>query len=375
MSALPLVLIVVIVGIIIYLLARRARRDPEPAARPPDLRDLSRAAPAPAAAAVVATPVASRAPAASQVPVAYSAAALITKLYELAFGITPLPAPPPAELEAVGAAARTILENVATQPRYAPRRPLLLPQLLQAVNDSDVSRRQLAGIIARDPALAGALLKLANSPFYRASERPVESVDRAVAVLGTDGIRSLVATVLLQPVFRLSQSQFAHFPETIWEHTYRMAAAAEAHSAIVEDSDPFAAQLLGLTLGLGTIVVFRVALDQYSGAARPPDASVIAALLDAHAAPVARSIAASWDLSERILAALEDQARSRVHSPTTSLGRSLRFGHLMGALALLRSQERIDDESAKATMLALGATASQFERIWTRLTTRAQPKA
>jgi HD-like signal output (HDOD) protein len=203
----------------------------------------------------------------------------------------------------------------------------------------------------------------------------VESVDRAVAVLGTDGIRSLVATVLLQPVFRLSQSQFAHFPEVIWEHTYRMAAAAEAHAAIVEDSDPFAAQLLGLTLGLGTIVVFRVALDQYSGTARLPDASVIAALLDAQAALVARDIAASWELSDRILAALEDQAPANIHDPTSSLGRSLRFGNLIGALALLRAHERIDDESAKATMLALGATASQFERIWTRLTTRAQTQA
>ena len=226
MRALPVVLILLIVGMSVWLIARRTRRDPEPARQPADLHDLSRAP----RAAVTQTPtpvVLPSAPPASLVPIAYSSAALTTKLYELAFAVAPLPAPAAAELEAVGAGARAILENVATQPRYAPRRPLLLPQLLQAVNDSEVSRRELAGIIARDPALTGALLKLANSPFYRASERPVESVERAVAVLGTDGIRSLVATVLLQPVFRLSRSQFAQFPEVIWEHTFRMAAAAE----------------------------------------------------------------------------------------------------------------------------------------------------
>jgi hypothetical protein len=147
-----------------------------------------------------------------------------------------------------------------------------------------------------------------------------------------------------------------------------MATAAEAHAAIVEDSDPFAAQLLGLTLGLGAIVVFRVALDQHG--ARAPSAAVVAALLDAHTARVARSIAASWDLSGRVLAALEDQAPGGWNEPT-SLGRSLSFGNLIGALAVLHASAGVSDEAAKATMLAEGASLSQFERIWTRLTGRA----
>jgi len=33
-------------------------------------------------------------------------------------------------------------------------------------------------MIAKDPALVGGLLKLANSPFYRVNAQPVESVDR-----------------------------------------------------------------------------------------------------------------------------------------------------------------------------------------------------
>jgi len=372
---LQVALIAIAVGVLAWLVLRRRRGQDSPTRRGPDLRDLRRA---PAAAVAPAAPPQAAKPAPpgasqAQTRAALSSTALTMKLQEYAFGVS-LAEPPAAQLEEIGAAARAVLETVATQPRYAPRRPLLLPKLLQAVNDSEVSRRELAGIIASDPALAGSLLKLANSSFYRTSDRPVESVERAVALLGTEGIRSLVANVLLQPVFRLTPAQFPHFPEAIWEHTYRMAAAAEAHAAIVEDSDPFAAQLLGLTLGLGSIVVFRVALDQYASRARAPDASVIAALLEAHAAPVARSIAASWDLSGRILAALEDQTAGGWNQ-TTSLGRSLRFGNLIAALALLSTHQRVDDETAKATMLAQGATASQFERIWTRLTTRGSARA
>lgn len=370
--------------VVLWLLTRRVRR-PGEIGSPAAARSLSesatgaRAAPPQAAPSLEVTRGEPRSTAsAAEAPPAgaLSAAEVFNKLHELAFDTTPLAPPAPAAYEAFAPRVRSVLETVATELRHAPRRPLLLPQLLRAMRNDEVSRRDLAKIIARDPALAGNLLKLANSSFYRISERPVESIDRAVALLGTDGIRSLVATALVQPVFHLSKQEFPHFPEVVWEHTFRTATAAEAHAAIVEDTDPFAAQLLGLTMGLGAIVVFRVALEQY--AAYPgsrPDPAVIAALLDAHAAAVARRIAASWELSDRILTALEDQVSAGEARERTSLGRSLYFGRLIGALAVLQSNKKVGDEAAKASILASGATGFQFERIWVRLTGNAAARA
>src|SRR5262249_31286168 len=112
---------------------------------------------------------------------------VLRKLNALAFGAEPRGPVPPAQGEVV-ATIRATIESAATDPRYAPRRPLLLPQLLRAASDDGSSRKDLADIIARDPALVGSLLKLANGPYYRASSNPVESIDRAVTVLGTQGI-------------------------------------------------------------------------------------------------------------------------------------------------------------------------------------------
>ncbi|MGH8150147.1 MAG: HDOD domain-containing protein [Steroidobacteraceae bacterium] len=320
-------------------------------------------------------PTAERADGAAAQPArTLTAEEILDELAQLAFDVTPLGPPASADYDAIAPRIGAVLEVDATELRHAPRRPLLLPQLLRAMRNDEVSRRELSKIIARDPALAGDLLKLANSSFYRVTDRPVESIDRAVALLGTDGIRSLVATALVQPVFDLSKQAFAHFPVIVWEHTYRTATAAEAHAAIVEDTDPFAAQLLGLTLGLGSIVVFRVALEQYARLAIRPDPAVIAALVDKHSAPVARRVAVSWELSERISSALEDQASSKAPHERTALGRSLRFGRLMGALAVLHINGRVSDETAKLSMLASEATAFQFESIWGRLTGRAAPK-
>jgi HD-like signal output (HDOD) protein len=293
------------------------------------------------------------------------------RLYALAFGIAPSD-PPDTELHPeIAAATRAALPGAIDEPKYAPRKPLLLPQLLRAVNDDAVSRRDLAALIVRDPALTGNLLKLANAPFYRVSSQPVESIERAIALLGTEGIRSLIAAAVLQPVFRAAGGDFARFPETIWDHTFRSGTAAAAHAAMVEHEDPFAAQLVALVTGLATIIVFRVVLDQYAN--RPalrPDVTAIAQLLDAHTAEMARNVAASWELSDRVLDALGDQLPQQAGREPTPLGRSLRFGRLAGALAILNANGDVGNDVAKASLHGIMGASPQIDSIWTRLSAR-----
>jgi HD-like signal output (HDOD) protein len=275
---------------------------------------------------------------------------------------------PVAHVEVISATA-DLLQDAATEDRYTPRRPSLLPQLLRAMNDEEVSRRELVTIISRDPSLVGNLLKMANSPFYRVSAQAVESIDRAVVILGNDGIRSLIAAALAQPIFHIRGGDFPKFPEIAWEHTFRTASATVTHTAIVEKSDPFAAQLLGLVAGMAGIVVFRVALDQYD--TRPklkPHAGVIASLLDMQTAGVAKRIAASWGLSDRILAALDDQTTAVAPDRHTALGRSLEFGRIASALAVLYVHHALDDVTAQVSLPVANMPATELQRLWTRLT-------
>jgi HD-like signal output (HDOD) protein len=287
-------------------------------------------------------------------------------LHELAFGTELAEHVPAAHVKVVTAVAGA-LQSSAADPRYAPRRPLLLPELVRAVNDSDTTRRDLAQMIARDPALVGSLLRLANSPIYRRNAQPIESLERALTVLGTQGARALVAAALLQPVFKPASGDTSRFVEIAWEHTQRAAAAAELHASAIEGSDPFAGQLVALLHGLGSIVVYRVALDQYAARGMTPDATALASLLDEQTAKVARQIAAGWDLSGRLLDALEEQRPERIEAPESSLGRSLSFGFVVGALSVLRSYDRIDEETGRAGFAAAGGEGERFERLWTRL--------
>lgn len=291
----------------------------------------------------------------------------LRKLQVVRFGsaIPPAPVAQPPHAEIISEVRLTLAE-IADRPNYAPRRPMLLPKLVGAINDDSISRRELGQIIASDPALTGNLLRLANSPFYRIQSDPIESLDRAIAVLGLEGMRSLISAALLQPVFRITGGLFVNFGEITWEHSLRAASAAEAHAAIVENSDPFAAQLLSLMLGLGTMVVFRVGLDGYQTRNQSPHVGVLAMLIDTESAPVARRVGATWALSERIDAALADQA-TMAAARHSSLGRSLQFGSFLGALAVLRARNVISDEAVAAALKCGGSQGPTYERIWTRL--------
>ena len=293
---------------------------------------------------------------------------IFAKLFDLALGkARPTPAVTDAHDEVV-AAAGAALRDAATQQRYAPRRPNMLPRILSASNDDGFSRRELAALIARDPSLVGNLLKIANSSYYRITTEPVESVNRAVVLLGSDGIRSLVTAALMQPIFRIGGADFPRFPEIAWEHSFRSASASVPYNFLVEQSDPFAAELISLVMGLAEIVVFRVIMDQYARIPRlRPDAGVVSSLLDTHSASVARRIGASWELSEPTIAALDGQNMYTTKYPT-ALGRSLHFGRVVAALAVLRMNRLIDDPTGKASIPAANMPAAQLERMWTRLT-------
>ena len=299
-------------------------------------------------------------------------------MYELAFGAAIREKPPQQELRIVSENADQVFESLATDTKYAMRRPMMLPQLLRAVHDRKSTQHQLANIFARDPALAGNLLKVANSPVYRVGEDPIESLDRAVALLGTDGLHSLIATALVQPVFKLAATHYPRFPEIVWEHTFRSASAAENHASQVENDDPFAAQLLALTMGLGVIVIYRIVIDRSRELldGRSPHPSVIISLIDAQCAGVAKRVAASWELSERVLTALEEQRPRRrageADQPLSPLGRSLAFGRKLAALAVLFEHGRISEDTVRASMGLEGVAAEQFDSIWIKLINHAE---
>ena len=268
----------------------------------------------------------------------------------------------PNEHEPIMLAARKALAADPLADRYFPRRPMLMPQLLAAVNDPDAPPLKLAGIISQDPVLTGNILRLANSVYFRLSSVPVESIQRAVVVCGTDGLQSLAATALVQPVFRASAEQHSRFPAVLWERCTQASIAAEMCARKWCPADRQAAQLLALLSALGPLVAYRVVQDQYRAQPTlPPAPAVFLQVIDRFSQVMAARIATLWRSPPRIVAALQGA------EPREPLVRALCAGELLATLSLLAAEGRLSEEECGKRAAAAGISESLFSAVWIRL--------
>jgi len=265
----------------------------------------------------------------------------------------------PEELAELEPATR-VLGDLELQAKYLPRRPSLLPKLMTAINSDSNSMREMARIIGEDGTLLGGLLKLSNSAFYGVRRhKPIESLEKAVALVGTDGLRSLVATALLHPVMTGSRGPFSSFAEATWEHSQYAASCAELHAVHIEQADAFSARLLVLLRGLASNAVFRIAREHCADAADIPP-TAMAKLLDDWVPPMALRIADNWQLPRELCNVLSTPA-------APGLARSLRFGGLAGALLVLVNRGQMRELSARAIVLADDHRRTEVDRLWSRL--------
>ncbi|PPT55559.1 HDOD domain-containing protein [Xanthomonas arboricola] len=282
----------------------------------------------------------------------------------LAEGHLPTDPAQAAVLAAVGAA----LDHVDLRPQLLPRRPQLLPQLMRAVNDPDASGRGIAAIIAQDPALAANLLRIANSALYRPQGGPLESLERAVVHIGTEGVRQIVAAAVMQPVLSLEGGLYARLPAAVWDYALRTAAAAAAYMR-ERGGDTLSAQLAGLLQGLGAVVILRVLRDTYAERpSLPYSLEVAAALVERHTAAVAKTIATTWDLPAALGTALDEQRPEHDTTLlTSSLGMALRYGRLAAALAMLARHGAEQEEHALGVLSTLEPDHAANAALWQRL--------
>jgi HD-like signal output (HDOD) protein len=261
-----------------------------------------------------------------------------------------------------------INENAAEsvhQREYFPRRPMLLPRLMRVLNDDDSTRKEIVQLILEDPALAGSVLQRANSAAYRYSPVPIESLDRAVVLLGVEGLRGLMATAILQPVFRQPKGYFDNFATITWEHARRTAAGAEVCARALGNADPFVAQLLGLLGPLSRIVLFRLTMDTYrEWPDILPRAEVFIRAIQTQSANVAGLIASTWQLSDPSIRALQEQTEKLSPAVMTPLGRVIYFSDLCGALALLAKRGTYSADDAQAMLMQQGLGRETTAVVW-----------
>jgi HD-like signal output (HDOD) protein len=360
----PVIVVALALGAAIGALALwriRSRRAPEAAAAAAATRALEIEPVPPAAGANEAN--------SSTLPAALAQASEL--LWQHAFRIAAEPTELAEAHRPVRAAILAAASGGALPDRYFPRRPMLMPQLQAAVNDPNAAPTRLADIVAQDPVLAGDVLRLANSVFYRMSPEPVETIQRAIIVCGTDGLQSLAATALMQPVFRGGQEAFARFPALLWERSVRASVAAELYAQRRRSGERLTAQLLTILDALGPLVVYRMTMDQYRTVAPlQPAPRLLVEMISRCAANLSRRVAEHWDSPPRLVAALaiagSGLSPSEDRQGLGVLVDALRTGQLLGTLSLLESERVLDTAQAQRLAQDAGVEDDLFAAVWAR---------
>jgi HD-like signal output (HDOD) protein len=234
------------------------------------------------------------------------------------------------------------LEGLSRQPaagaELVPRMPEMIPQLLRSLRDEGVSAASLARQVARDPALAGEVIRDANSPYYRQAT-PARTIDAALLVLGQNGLRMLLARAAFRPIMGVRGGIHAKVAAPrVWGHTERCALAASLLAPKFQ-ADPFEAYLAGLMHDLGLIVALRL-FDQVAEAGALPQDAPAAARLLAAARELSGRIALYWELPPPVAAAILGAGAgagiaTSASAPATPLARTLERAVRIARLRLL----------------------------------------
>jgi len=115
------------------------------------------------------------------------------------------------------------LATIQARIKDLPALPLAAHKLVLLMQQQNCSAADVTGVLSSDQALAGKVLKLANSSFYGLSGKVV-SISRAVVVLGFSTIRSMALGLgMAQSVKKVAGKLDL---EAYWRHALYVAAAA-----------------------------------------------------------------------------------------------------------------------------------------------------
>ncbi|MES2105390.1 MAG: HDOD domain-containing protein [Pseudomonadota bacterium] len=227
-----------------------------------------------------------------------------------------------------------------------PRVPTVIPQLLNSLRNKSVSAGELAQHIVKDVVLVGELINAVNSSLYNPADR-INSLDKAIMILGEDGLRLLIAKVAFRPIINLNSGQYTRRAAPhIWNQSEKCAIACHH---LAGKLDPFQAFLTGLMKNVGLIIAFRL-LDQVCEEPRFRYSRSFALAFTSAAATLSYRVAQRWGFPPEVVQALQQQAGGSKAPNWTPLGHLLHTADLLSKMRVLvnRNQLKSGDERLMA---------------------------
>ena len=110
-----------------------------------------------------------------------------------------------------------------------PSLPMIFTRIDEAVNNPRSSLADIGRIISEDSSLTARLLKIVNSAFYSFPSK-IETISRAVTVVGTQQLRDLALATSVMKLFQGIPPDLINM-EAFWKHSIACGVAARVLAA------------------------------------------------------------------------------------------------------------------------------------------------
>lgn len=234
--------------------------------------------------------------------------------------------------------ASRIEQKISDNSLQLPMLPQVTSEVLALVNDVDSDAVALSKLIQSDQALAGHVMRIANSAAYSPTAK-MTSLQQAIARLGMQNISEIAMAASLGPKM-VSAAGFESMITDLWRYSLAVAIwsreIARERRANVES-----AFLAGLLFQIGKPVVLQAALEISQGLdleCTPEEANQ---LMDSFGAAVGAKLAQLWQLPSAV-----HETITYIDSPSQSTAQdvveTVRAGKVLAAVTVSDRQYDAD---------------------------------
>ena len=141
--------------------------------------------------------------------------------------------------------------------------PHITIQLTKLISDENSTMQDFEKMIKMDPTLVLRILRGANSPYYGLRQK-VNSISRAVVVIGINNLRNMIVTEGLKEIFKGKNSKNAFSRNRLWLHCAAVSICSQMIMERIFGLNGENAFLCGILHDIGMIVEDQTAPDLFS---------------------------------------------------------------------------------------------------------------
>ena len=214
---------------------------------------------------------------------------------------------------------KKVLESV----KDLPPMPHIVLKAQEIMANPNSGIRELTKIIQTDQAIAGRMIKLANSAFYGLSGK-VANVQKAITMLGQQTLREILLTAGYAGLLDKTLKGYGYATGDLWRHSIAVGIGAKIIADTVSQENASEAYLAGLIHDSGKLILdpliheLRPAFDEYLADESRTFLNAERQLLGFDHADIAFDVCRKWHVPEATATAVRFH-----HRPLTSSANTL----------------------------------------------------